>query len=98
MLRSFDRLIETRLSLLGYRSVERGGGGDCFYHCIAAETGMSMEELRHGLSQHMRNNEHIYGWLGGFAECGGVGICGVYVEENAEHAAMTDFISRNILV
>ncbi len=65
-----------------------------------------MEELRRGLAKHMRDNEHIYGWLGDFAECGGyqnycneyVGTCGVYVEGNAEDAAMADFISRHILV
>ena len=82
-----------------------GGGGDCFFHCLAPLVGMTVPVLRRCVAQHMRDNEHIYGGLGDFELYGGyqsycdlVATCGVYVEGNAEIAATSDFISRHILI
>ena len=64
-----------------------------------------MKDLRSGVAQLMRENEHIYGPLGNFEAYGGyrrycdlVATPGVYVEGNAEMAATADFISRHILI
>ena len=82
-----------------------GGGGDCFFHCLAPLVGMAVPELRRCVAQHMRDNELIYGDLGDFEIYGGyhrycdmVGTCGIYVEGNAEIAAAADFISRHLLI
>ncbi len=105
MLPTYDNLLRTRLPSIGVRSIDRGGRGDCWFYSIAAEIGMSMEDLRRGVAQHMRENEHIYGSLGDFKAFGGyqrycdrVGTCGVFVEGNAELAATADYISRHILI
>ncbi len=105
MPKSFDDLLGNRLPCFGLKSVDRGGGGDCWWLCNAAEAGISMKDLRSGVAQLMRENEHIYGPLGNFEAYGGyqrycdlVGTCGVYVEGNAEINATADYISRHILI
>ena len=97
--------IKNRLSSLGLEAWEMGGGGDCFFHCLAPLVGMTVPELRRCVAQHMRDNELIYGDLGDFEVYGGyhrycdtVGTCGIYVEGNAEIAAAADFISRHLLI
>lgn len=64
-----------------------------------------MKDLRNGVAQLMRENEHVYGKSGNFDAYGGyqrycdlVSTCGVYVEGNAEIPATADYISRHILI
>ena len=97
--------IKNRLSSLGLESWDMGGGGDCFFHCLAPLVGMTVPVPRRCVAQHMRGNEHTYGGLGDFELYGGyqsycdlVATCGVYVEGNAEIAVVADFISRHILI
>ena len=97
--------IKNRLSSLGLEAWEMGGGGDCFFYCLAPIVEMTVPELRRFVAQHMRDNEHIYGDLGNFELYGGyqsycdmVGTPGTYVEGNAEIAATADCISRHILI
>jgi hypothetical protein len=97
--------IKNRLSSLGLEAWDHGGGGDCFFHCLAPLVEMTVSVLRRCVAQHMRDNEHIYGSLGDFEFYGGyqsycemVGTCGIYVEGNAEIAATADFISRHLLI
>ena len=63
--------IKNRLSSLGLESWDMGGGGDCFFHCLAPLVGMTVPVLRCCVAQHMRDNEHIYGGLGDFELYGG---------------------------
>ena len=102
---SFDAMLRVRLSVLALESVERGGGGDCWWVSIGAETGESGEVLRRGVSQFMRENENVYGKFGNYETFGGyqrycdmVATPGVYVEGNAEVAATADYIGRHILI
>ena len=67
---SFDDLLRNRLPHVGLKSINRGGG-DCWWHCIAAEAGISLKDLRSGVAQHMHENEHVYGQLGNFDAYGG---------------------------
>ena len=97
--------IINRLSSLGLEAWDLGGGGDCFFHCLAPLVGMSVPVFRRCVAQHMRDNEHLYGGLGNFEFYGGyqcycdmVGRCGTYVEGNAEIAATADLISRHLLI
>ena len=85
MQRSFDGLLKTRLSTLSCDSIDRGGGGDCFFHVIACATERDMKGIRSGVAQLMRENELVYGQLGDFTSCGGyqkycdlVRTCGVF--------------------
>ena len=57
---SFDDLLRNRLPHVGLNSINRGGGGDCWWHCIAAEAGISLKDLRSVVAQHMHVNEHVY--------------------------------------
>ena len=82
-----------------------GGGGDCFFNSIERSVGMSVPEFRHGVAQHMRDNEAIYEGLCNFGIYGGyqhycdlVGTCGFYVEVNFEIAIAADFVSRHLLI
>ena len=63
--------IKNRLSSLGLESWDMGGGGDCFFDCLAPLAGMTVPVLRRCVAQHMRDNEHIYGSLGDFELYGG---------------------------
>ena len=66
--------------------MDLGGGGDCFFHCLAPLVGMTVPELRYSVAKHMRDNEVIYGDLGDFELYGGfqhycnlVSTYGIYV-------------------
>lgn len=105
MPQSLDDPLRSRLPGFGLKSTDRGGGGDCWWHCNAAEAGISMQDLRIGVAQLMRENEHIYGLHGNFEAYGGyqrycdlVATPGVYVEGNAEIPATADYITRHILI
>ena len=67
--------IKNRLSSLGLEPWDLGGGGDCFFHCLAPLVGTTVSELRHSVAQHMRDNELIYGDLGDFELYGGFQRC-----------------------
>ena len=78
--------IINRLSSLGLEPWDLGGGGDCFFHCLAPLVGMTVPELRYSVAKHMRDNEVIYGDLGDFELYGGfqhycnlVSTYGIYV-------------------
>ena len=57
---------KNRLSSLGLKSWDMGGGGDCFFHCLAPLVGMAVPVLHRCVAQNMRDNEHIDGGLGDF--------------------------------
>ncbi len=76
--------IKSSLFSLGLEPWDLGGGGDCFFHCLAPLVGMTVPELRRRVAQHMRVNQPINGGLGDFELYGGhqaycdlVGTCAI---------------------
>ena len=51
--------IKNRLSSLGLEAWDLGGGGDCFFHCLAPLVEMTVSVLRRCVAQHMRDNEYM---------------------------------------
>ena len=88
-----DQLLKARIQYLGFDAWELGGGGDCFFHSIYPSVGIPASDLRHRVVSICETTKKYMEDLdferyGGYhCNCDLVGICGFYVQGDAEIVA-----------